>query len=241
MPTEENFESGILEFEDERLLRMLAVEAYKEEAEKLDAFEKLQENVLPNEEQEKVFWKFIRQQEHAERVARGRLKGKRLGRLFLVAAVLVGLLSAVSVFASRWNIFGFMSENYGEYSHMWGKKNGVETKPNGWESDFFPLWIPEGFEISDILSYDGAQILIYKNQSREFSFEVLQNSDNYFENTEGMITVSVSINGQTTDIYTTPDGSRSCYSLHQENEIIAISGDLNVDEIVKIVENINSL
>lgn len=47
MPTEENFESGILEFEDERLLRMLAVEAYKEEAEKLDAFEKLQENVLP--------------------------------------------------------------------------------------------------------------------------------------------------------------------------------------------------
>ena len=26
-----------------------------------------------------------------------------------------------------------------------------------------------------------------------------------------------------------------------QNEIIAISGDLNVDEIVKIVENINSL
>lgn len=35
MPTEENFESEILEFEDERLLRMLAIEAYNEEEEKL--------------------------------------------------------------------------------------------------------------------------------------------------------------------------------------------------------------
>ena len=241
MPTEENFESEILEFEDERLLRMLAIEAYNEEEEKLDTFEKLQEGIWPNAEQEKAFWEFIQQHEHAEQIERVRLKRKRLGRLFLIASVLVGLLSAVSVFASRWNVFGFMSENYGQYSHMWGKMDGVEAKPNGWESDFFPLWIPEGFTVSDILSYDGVQILIYENQSREFSFEVLRNSDNYFENTEGMIAVSVNINGQTTDIYTTPDGSRSCYSLHQRNEIIAISGDLNVDEIVKIVKNINSL
>lgn len=106
------------------------------------------------------------------------LKKAALSFCVIITVITLGLGTAFAVSENfRVNVYKMMANTTDEYTQISLSKETMSV-PNGWEGDYFPSYIPEGFEIKQI----GEDFISYSDNVRfldffEFSKSSITNLD----------------------------------------------------------------
>ena len=174
--------------------------------------------------------------EHKEKVRHRKIRF----RAFLVAAAVVCLLFSLAVVAAREGVFDFLTEDQTQYTEIHGDGTKVLGKPKGWDSEYYPTWLPEGMELKETIKVNGNLALWYEDGDRTLSFSLYEKSTTPFVDTEGMKSEKIVIDGKELTIYVDETHLKSASVQKMSDAYIVISGQINMDEIKKLIENIHT-
>ncbi len=182
------------------------------------------------------------QLEFAAAKKRTKLRFFRMASTAAVLLLFVVPLSLFSISASRQEIANYMIENFDKYSVIQYDTNANAIKPIGWNSEFYPLWIPEGFKYFEVVFFDNLKYIQYDSKSgKEFSFSVYENSYVPWFDSEEYLFEEIHINGCNAQLLTSIDGTEHVVLIPISSKTFVISGELSESNILKIAENIKNM
>ena len=244
MPGREPFEQEYVEQENERLLRLLALTAYRNEQAELAEFAASPECVPPTPEQKQSFMDFIDKEIKEAQKRERKQYFIKIARRAACIVVFLGLALTTTAYMANHQRMGFITKDYDKYSDFQGSVDELQERPDGWESEYYPTWMPEGFVLTGITTTDETQTAYYKKSDFSILFTIYKNVDDHITlivDTEGMEKHHYMVNDEICDIYSTADLKQSAFALQRGNIAIAIAGDLSPNDVVYIVENIHDL
>lgn len=222
---------------EERLLKFAALAGQEREDQEYEAFLRSDEYVPPDEAWMKKVTSELR------RPPNRRLVHWR--KLVVMAAAIVVLLCAGvgTAIANPKALANLFSQDYDRYSQVRVDDGVVLEKPEGWESEYYPTWAPKGFYIKEISEKDNAHLMFLFNNSteKEISFFAFDDEATGFPNTEKLEKIEVSVFEESKEAYRSTDGQTLYIVLRVENDSIALSGQLTLEELQKMLENVKNL
>lgn len=242
MPGREPFEQEYVEQENERLLRLLALTAYRNEQAELAEFAASPECVPPTPEQKQSFMDFIDKEIKEAQKRERKQYFIMIARRAACIVVILGLALTTTAYMANHQRMGFIAKDYDKYSDLQGSVDELQERPAGWESEYYPTWMPEGFVLTDTTATDETQTAYYRKDKRTILFIVFDRIVDYSTvglDTEGMEKRPFVINNEECEIYSTSDSQQSTFSFRQNDITIAVLGDLSPNDVVRIVENIH--
>lgn len=159
----------------------------------------------------------------------------------IVVVLGVGLFVAFQVDASRSGISNFLINTFSQYSEVEYDAQANALPPVGWESPYYPLWLPEGTRVMKITLLDQDQYIWYQDPyGHEFSFAVLpRTSQTLSVDSEGMISKEITVSGQSATLAHSEDGAAQSLTLVTPQNVLRVDGALSESDIVKIAENLS--
>ncbi len=98
------------------------------------------------------------------------LKKAALSFCVIITVITLGLGTAFAVSENfRVNMYKMMAKTTDEYTQISLSKENMSV-PNGWGGDYFPSYIPEGFEIKQMSPLEFNFILYVNNKGEKFNF-----------------------------------------------------------------------
>ncbi len=162
-----------------------------------------------------------------------------------VAAVLLALLIAGTVWLAvdeeaRASFFGWIEERIGIYSvyHREGMSNSA-IEP----ADYRPTWLPDGYELFDVLEASNSTIVVYSNQDNlTLRFIYLKNNmDPYmFVDTTDTETVETTVNHDPATLFVSQRetvASAIVWSAYNDT-MFFVSGFVSEQELIRIAESV---
>lgn len=222
---------------EERLLKFAALAGQEQEDKEYEAFLRSDEYVPPDEAWMKKVTGELR------RPARHRPVHWR--KLVVMAASIVVLLCAGvgTAIANPKALANLFSQDYERYSQVRVDDGVVLEKPEGWESEYYPTWAPEGFHIEKVVETDNTNVILLLNKStnKEIRFSVLDNQTDDFPNTENLDKIEIIVWGEKQTAYMSSDGQDLIALLKANNDTVSVKGQLKIDELATMIENIENL
>ena len=220
---------------EERLLKFAALAGQEQEDKEYEAFLRSDEYVPPDEAWMKKVTGELR------RPARHRPVHWR--KLVVMAASIIVLLCAGvgTAIANPKALANLFSQDYERYSQVRVDDGVVLEKPEGWESEYYPTWAPEGFHIEDINIFDDTNSIKLTNHdgTKVITFSI--GAENNFSNTENLEPIEITIAGENLTAFTSTDNTRKLIKIAANDGTIVIDGQLTLRELENMVENIENL
>lgn len=176
-----------------------------------------------------------------------RRRKRRVTYLLRTAAV-VALIACISVplaftaDASRAAVANFLIQNFDKFSRITYDINNNAGPPIGWTSEYYPQWLPEGYEFGKIALEDGRQDLWYIDDAGyKIYFSLSAQSgvlDIDKENTDSYDTTVLSYNAT---LYIKDDKRTSAIAIFLPSCTLYIQGPLTKDDILKIANSIHGI
>lgn len=221
---------------EERLLKFAALAGQEREDQEYEAFLRSDEYVPPDDAwMEKVTSELRRPPK------RRLVRWKKL--VVMAAAIIVLLCAGVgTAIANPKALANLFSQDYDRYSQVRVDDGVVLEKPEGWESEYYPTWAPEGFSVVDILETGDLHAITLGNKaSQQIIFSILKDRRYGFPNTEELINIPVTILGEEYTAYLNEQGTRVLIIVPEDDCSIVIDGEITVEELVKIAEKVENL
>lgn len=221
---------------EERLLKFAALAGQEQEDKEYEAFLRSDEYVPPDEAWMKKVTGELR------RPARHRPVHWR--KLVVMAASIVVLLCAGvgTAIANPKALANLFSQDYERYSQVRVDDGVVLEKPEGWESEYYPTWAPEGFSISNIVAgKEVCSITLINKEDKNIEFTVYESTPRGFANTENLISISLEIFGKDHAAYLSEDGRRILLVIEANSKTIVIDGQITAEEMGRFAENIQNI
>ena len=177
-------------------------------------------------------------QETEQRRKRASLR-RRIRIVAILAAVLT-LLCGTVVAADQVGWLHAIVEQFEEYTWSWSARTSPLAKPEGWDSEYYPTWVPDGFVLAGVENKATAKTLRYTTSKNEELLFKIQLMPYTYDDTEKMKVETVQISNTTAQLYISPDSLTSTLILPTENGTIVVSGDVNGEETIEIAKSINS-
>lgn len=241
MATKKELLEKLDKIDDEELAHMLALVAYRENQEELDQLLQSEEYTPPDEVEMRTFQeKFHKDSQRALHRSKSRMIRWACG----VAAAAV-FAFAVPISADNITIFELVAQILTNYSDISSLGGYTLDKPDGWNCEYYPMWIPEHYSLDNIYGTSFSQAMYFQSDTGKiFSFTYSQSWTSDYNNANEKNHFSpypISIHGQEVTAYYSEDGSRILISIGTSNGVITIDGELTFEQLVKISENIYGL
>lgn len=217
----------------------LAREDFEREIEEI-----AQDDSLPTMPPEKVerFFTMI----HAEqaRIRAQKLRKavrKKFIQLGVTAAVILIFVPAIAmnVSASRTAISNYVIQNFGDYSALRYDKENNALPPFGWRSEYYPRWVPDGYQISSVnFDHPGDYIWYINDAGKKIEFCVLNFANRPLVNSEDRQGEEIVINGRQAFLYVSEDMRQAALVLPLSNVLLKIEGTLPDNQLIQIAESI---
>ena len=222
---------------EERLLKFAALAGQEREDQEYEAFLRSDEYVPPDEAWMKKVTSELR------RPPKRRLVHWR--KLVVMAAAIVVLLCAGvgTAIANPKALANLFSQNYDRYSQVRVDDGVVLEKPEGWESDYYPTWAPEGFHIEEVSQTENLRVITLLNNAtgNEIWFSLLENEIDRYPNTESLEEIEIIVFGEKKQAYVSEDRQTLQAVIKVNEGSISISGQLKIVELETMIENIKNL
>ena len=179
-----------------------------------------------------------------------RRRKRRVTYLLRTAAV-VALIACISVplaftaDASRAAVANFLIQNFDKFSRITYDINNNAGPPIGWTSEYYPQWLPEGYQV-DNLSFDSEkEIIRYINDlNQKLYFCVFSLTTYDFSlsiDTEDTSCYSLQIGTYPAQMYIKNDKRSSSIIISLPTQILYIQGAVSESQLVQIANSIHNL
>lgn len=222
---------------EERLLKFAALAGQEQEDKEYEAFLRSDEYVPPDEAWMKKVTGELR------RPARHRPVHWR--KLVVMAASIIVLLCAGvgTAIANPKALANLFSQDYERYSQVRVDDGVVLEKPEGWESEYYPTWAPEGFHIEEVTPGNSLLVMMLLNSetNKEIWFSVAEKERDGYPNTEELEEIEITVFGEKKKAYISQDGKTRQAVIKVDRGSIMVSGELTKEELETMIENIENL
>lgn len=240
MATKKELLEKLDKIDDEELAHMLALVAYRENQEELDQLLQSEEYTPPDEAEMRTFQKkFHKDSQRALHRSKSRIIRWACG----VAAAAV-FAFAVPISADNVTIFELVAQVFTDYSNISPINGYAFKKPDGWNCEYYPSWMPSEFHYVETTILDSSQSLYFESSSGFILFVYTTDwLSNYgaVEKSTKSNSQSITLHGQNIPIYTSQDGTTKTVYIRTEDGTIIIDGVITYQQLTKIVENITNL
>lgn len=240
MATNKELLEKLDKIDDEELAHMLALVAYREIQEELDQLIQSEEYTPPDEMEMRAFQeKFHKDSQRALHRSKSRVMRWTCG--IAVAAVFA---FAVPISADNTTIFELVTQVFTDYSKISEPDGYTFSKPDAWNYECYPSWIPSAFRYRGVSFRESSQYLRFESSSGNIVFTYTTDWPSYYgsvEESETSNTSTITLIGQTIPVYTSKDGFTKTVYIHTESGTIIITGNVTYQQLEKIVENIKNL
>ncbi len=176
-----------------------------------------------------------------------RRRKRRVTYLLRTAAV-VALIACISVplaftaDASRAAVANFLIQNFDKFSRIPYDINNNAGPPIGWTSEYYPQWLPEGYEFSEIQCTSSRQSIWYKDkQEYQIYFSILATNALSSIDTEDSSMYQINISSYEAQLFIKNNRQSSSIVIFLPSNLIYIQGALSEKDIIKIANNIHNL
>ena len=176
-----------------------------------------------------------------------RRRKRRVTYLLRTAAV-VALIACISVplaltaDASRVAVANFLIQNFDKFSRITYDINNNAGPPIGWTSEYYPQWLPEGYEFDQIVYSDKKSSIWYTSQNNYWVyFSILSQGTLPEIDTENTVSFDCKIGSYTAELHIKRDKASSSIIIFVPENIITIQGSLTQNEILNIANSIHGL
>lgn len=173
---------------------------------------------------------------------------KRRVTYLLRAAAVVALIACISVplaftaDASRAAVANFLIQNFDKFSRITYDINNNAGPPIGWTSEYYPQWLPEGYEFDQIVYSDKKSSIWYTSQNNYWVyFSILSQGTLPEIDTENTVSFDCKIGAYTAELHIKRDKASSSIIIFVPENIITIQGSLTQNEILNIANSIHGL
>lgn len=222
---------------EERLLKFAALAGQEQEDKEYEAFLRSDEYVPPDEAwMKKVTGELRRPARHRP------VHWKKL--VVMAAAIVVLLCAGVgTAIANPKALANLFSQDYERYSQVRVDDGVVLEKPEGWESECYPTWAPEGFHIEEVSQTEKLRVINLLNSTtgKKIWFSLLENEIDRYPNTENLEEIEIVVLGEKKQAYMSEDGQTLQVVIKMDKGSVVISGQLKIVELETMVENIKNL
>ena len=239
MATKKELLEKLDKIDDEELAHMLALVAYRESQEELDQLIQSEEYTPPDEIQMRTFQeKFHKDSQRALHRSKSRIIRWACG--IAAAAVFV---FAMPISADNVTIFELVAQVFTDYSKISGPDGYTFSKPDHWNCEYYPTWIPNSFDYIGINTRESSQSLHFESPTGSIAFiyttDWLSNYGAVEESaTPNMSTIT--LGEQIIPVYTSQDGATKTIYIDTGSGTIIIAGKLTYQELTKIVQSITN-
>ena len=159
-------------------------------------------------------------QETEQRRKRASLR-RRIRIVAILAAVLT-LLCGTVVAADQVGWLHAIVEQFEEYTWSWSARTSPLAKPEGWDSEYYPTWVPDGFVLAGIEESASCKILRYATSDNEELIFKIQLRPYIYDDTEDMEAKTIQISNYTAHLFISSDGLTSTLvlPLGSESQVI---------------------
>lgn len=176
-----------------------------------------------------------------------RRRKRRVTYLLRTAAV-VALIACISVplaftaDASRAAVANFLIQNFDKFSRITYDINNNAGPPIGWTSEYYPQWLPEGYEFDQIVYSDKKSSIWYTSQNNYWVyFSILSQGTLPEIDTENTVSFDCKIGSYTAELHIKRDKASSSIIIFVPENIITIQGSLTQNEILNTANSIHGL
>ncbi|WP_270913877.1 hypothetical protein [Allofournierella sp. CML151] len=238
MATKKELLEKLDKIDDEELAHMLALVAYRESQEELDQLIQSEEYTPPDEIEMRAFQeKFHKDSQRALHRSKSRVIRWACG----IAAAAV-FAFAVPISADNVTIFELVARVFTDYSDISTLDGYTFEKPEEWDCEYYPTWIPSTFHYSGVGFRESLQYLRFESSSGEFLFAYTTDwTFSYGAVEESTASSAIVLHEESVPVYTSQDGAVKTIYLHVGNGVIIINGKITHEQIVKIAQNISNL
>lgn len=181
-------------------------------------------------------------------VHQAKRRRKRRVTYLLRTAAVVALIACISVplaftaDASRAAVANFLIQNFDKFSRITYDINNNAGPPIGWTSEYYPQWLPEGYEFDQIVYSDKKSSIWYTSQNNYWVyFSILSQGTLPEIDTENTVSFDCKIGSYTAELHIKRDKASSSIIIFVPENIITIQGSLTQNEILNIANSIHGL
>jgi len=221
----------VINFTDD-MLKKAVIKADIYEIETLPADDEI-EYEFSNEFKRKIK-KLIRQNKTRSQVEA--MAFLRMRVVVFVAAIIILLVSAMSVSAMRAAVFEFITEVYEKFTHIFFNESRSSQDAADGFSIYEPAYIPEGFKLVN-KNTDGLVLLEYEKENDFISYsqQCLENVSSNI-NTEGVRLEELEFKGLPAKYYSNQGVQNLLW--YDDKYIYVVSSTLDRDIVFKIAESV---
>lgn len=237
MATKKELLEKLDKIDDEELAHMLALVAYRENQEELDQLLQSEEYTPPDEAEMRTFQeKFHKDSQRALHRSKSRMIRWACG----VAAAAV-FAFAIPISADNVTIFELVAQIFTNYSDISSSGGYTLDKPDGWNWEYYPTWIPQDYVVTDIRNGLHTSIMYFQDKDAHifsFTFSEVWSSEYNNANKFHFSPCTIYVHDHALTAYYSEDGTRILLSIGVTDGIITIDGELTSEDLTKIAENI---
>lgn len=178
-------------------------------------------------------------------------KRRRRARYLLRTAAAVALIACISVplaftvDASRAAVANFLIQNFDQFSRITYDVENNARAPVGWTSEYYPQWLPEGYQV-DNLSFDSEKEAIrYTNNLNQKLYFCVFSSTTYdfllSVDTEDTSCNNLKIGAYSAQMYIKNDKRSSSIIIFLPTQIVYIQGAVSESQLIQIANSIHNL
>ena len=191
-----------------------------------------------------LFQRKLAEQEQKERKDSRRRRVQRiLPRTISVAASLVILLAIATPFAVA-NISSIrvkvlqmlirIEEDHAKLSLVENEDASFDV-PSGWQGDYYPTYIPDGYEVSSVISYF-ATVEFSNAEGNVLTFNECSESDQFNIDSENALMSYELINGQ--QVFVIDRTTSATVAWSNGSKLFIVTGRVSTEELLKIAESV---
>lgn len=233
------WDDRLAELAAEKWMLAVAVEQYRQDLTAAEEYRRNHHEDAPDARKREEGLVLLTAQIQVQTKRQASVRRRRRLRISLLIAALIAALLATTAFAERMGWFRFLSEQFEQYSLFWSVSTPLQ-KPEGWDSEYYPTWLPDGFEVESVFKSDSLGSIAYHGESNSHMiFSVCSNGAAYAD-TEGMEESEVKIGAYDARLYSNLNHTKCTLVIKiEETCFIVISGSIDANTATKIANNIN--
>lgn len=236
MATKKELLEKLDKIDDEELAHMLALVAYRESQEELDQLIQSEEYTPPDEIQMRTFQeKFHKDSQRALHRSQNRVMRWACG----IAAAAV-FAFAIPISADNVTIFELVAQVFTDYSKISDPEGYTFSKPDDWDCEYYPTWIPNTFHYKGISIWGSSQSIRFDSTEGFIMFIYTTNWPSDYgpmEKAEASSSI-ITLHGQKIPVYISQDGTIRTIYICTKNGTIIIDGKITSRQIEKIAQSI---